>query len=346
MEKKRKWKCTFVLDANKRFWTVGKIYESDSKGYNMVGDDGSIFNALSPDNKPRKIGGFMTTKFEEVGEVNKVKNPIFDRDEVIEKLDHYCNTTVCDICVFNKKEDDFDLMTDEELLIAYKQAFENKKEKKEEDKMKVGDRVKIKAGTEKNFWSSDGEMEKYVGTCGKIMVIENEKRAPFTVTLELDGQTWHFNKEDLEKPLEEEKTIIITVSNTITTLTDGEHVTVINRFHGDTHDESKAIFFVVEKYNKEKAQIEYEKNLPKVGEEVTVINSMKACPYYSDWLVENNIDVKHAIRWTYGRIPMDGGKYRVVAIHNYSKSNHGKLALIRDSKWCYIISVEALRVNR
>jgi len=43
----RKRKCVHTTYTNKYTFTVGKIYESDDKGYGIKGDDGFIFDVTT-----------------------------------------------------------------------------------------------------------------------------------------------------------------------------------------------------------------------------------------------------------------------------------------------------------
>ena len=104
-----------------------------------------------------------TSKNETYGNHIGCEDMKLDRYYMIEKLDEYCYERNCDDCVFQRKDDEFDDMDDDELLEAYNLAF---------------------------------------------------------VT---------------------SKIFTITTSDTITTLTDGTHTTIINRYYTDKHDDTVAL---------------------------------------------------------------------------------------------------------
>ena len=60
----RKWKCVENGGGNSDF-TIGKIYESDDKGFGIVDDSDFEFSTLSPLYRVSSSRGFITTKFED-----------------------------------------------------------------------------------------------------------------------------------------------------------------------------------------------------------------------------------------------------------------------------------------
>ena len=61
--------------------------------------------------------------------------------------------------------------------------------------IKVGTRVEILNGTKQKSWDSCGYMKKYIGTIG---VIIEKTGAAYGVKMDLDGDTWYFQDEDLK----------------------------------------------------------------------------------------------------------------------------------------------------
>ena len=82
----RKWKCVYTTNTKKYTFTVGKIYESDDKGYGIKRDDGFIFDftTASLSESLTSGRGFVVTKFEEVFEEEIMKQyREVDREPVV-----------------------------------------------------------------------------------------------------------------------------------------------------------------------------------------------------------------------------------------------------------------------
>ena len=222
---------------------------------------------------------------------------------------------------------------------------EVKEEEKKVNKFKVGDVVKIIRNSNHHGFKI-GENVKLTETYTTDCIDYYSNGIGFYAN-RLDGTTITCNIiRDCDMELIEvkkSKTLTITTSETITTLTDGSHITTINRYYTDKHDERVAIDYVVKKYYDELAEIERVSKMPKVGDEVKVIDSERTFSYYDTWLIENKVDVKYAIKWTKGATPKDGKHYTIVAIHEHL-TNDDILALIEDEKGCYIINIEGLEV--
>ena len=140
---------------------------------------------------------------------------------------------------------------------------DNKQEKENNMKFKVGDRVRI-----------IGNCNQHEFKIGEIVVLKSEwdgisifnvNGYGFRAEREI-GTTGSYNivrTRDLELVTESQqqsKNLTISISNTTTTLSDGQHTTTINRYNGDKHDERKALKYVVEKYYSE---IERVSKMPK-----------------------------------------------------------------------------------
>lgn len=193
------------------------------------------------------------------------------------------------------------------------------------------------------------KMRKRIGIIKKVM-LPNEYSSEFAYKIndlknnESDYTGYTFDERGLELVSQSpNKTITITISDTITTLTDGSHTTTINRFYKDTNNEKVAVSEVVKKYYAELDEIERASRMPKVGDAVKVIDNGRTYSSYDTWLIANNIDIKYAIKWTTGKHPKNDSIYKIVAIHKHSDSR-AMLALIEDDYNCYIINIEGLEV--
>lgn len=229
---------------------------------------------------------------------------------------------------------------------------EIKKEEKKVNKFKVGDKVRILDGSKikdyRGGWCMSGSIGE-IGIIKKVM-LPNERSSEFAYKIndlknnESDYTGYTFDERGLElvsqSPI---KTLTITTSDTITTLTDGSHTTTINRFYKDTNNEKVAVDYVVKKYYDELDEIERVSKLPKVGDKVRVVDNDRTFSYYDTWLIENNVELRYAVKWIKGATPINGNNYRIVAIHKHL-SNKDILALIENADVCYIINVEGLEV--
>lgn len=220
---------------------------------------------------------------------------------------------------------------------------EIKKEEKKVNKFKVGDIVRILDGSKIKDYTGGfvWGMKQNIGKLATISKIETRgKRYCYSLV----GHGCLYDERGLElvsqSPI---KTLTITTSDTITTLTDGQHTTTINRFYKDTNDEKVAVSEVVKKYYAELDEIERASRMPKVGDTVKVIDNGRTYSTYDTWLIANNIDIKHAIKWTTSKSPKNDSIYKIVAIHKHLDSR-AMLALIEDDYNCYIINIEGLEV--
>lgn len=144
------------------------------------------------------------------------------------------------------------------------------------------------------------------------------------------------------------KTLTITTSDTTTTLTDGTHTTTVNRYHTDKHNERNAVSSVIDKYYDELKQIEIEKNMPKVGDMVRVVDKGEVYTMNNLWLEENNVPLKTAIKWRYKNSDIKDSAYKVVCIHKHNlvEFEDRMLALIEDGGDAFIMNIEGLEVVR
>lgn len=198
---------------------------------------------------------------------------------------------------------------------------------------KVGDRVKIIKKGSHGFDIGDILTIKqiyYEGTKHEHYKAENIKE-----------KFWYVNKDEIELI---SKALTITISDKITTLTDGTHTTSINRYYTDKHDEELAVNLVVKKYYDELRKIEEENKLPKVGDMARVIDSGKLYPRFDEWLINNNVPLKSAIKWVDNHRFGDkiDKMYEVIAIHSRDKYDDTKLVLIEGDDCAFIIGIDGL----
>lgn len=79
----RRWKCTKITQFSGKF-TVGKIYESDDRGFGIFDDEGFAYKDLSPCNNSQYSTTFRYTKFEEIKENNMEKMKEFTKSDLQE----------------------------------------------------------------------------------------------------------------------------------------------------------------------------------------------------------------------------------------------------------------------
>ena len=224
---------------------------------------------------------------------------------------------------------------------------EIKEDRNMKREFKVGDIIKGANGSSRYTFTNEhmtrGEVVEV--KCGfrnreiKVKIIEHTK-TPSQVGMLYIVYPEHFELIDSQS-----KTITITTSDTITTLTDGTHTTTVNRYHTDKHNERNAVSSVIDKYYDELKQIEIEKNMPKVGDMVKVVDN--GCLYSTNhmWLEENNVPLKTAIKWKYNNGDIDDKEYKVICIHKHN-SFDSVLALIEDEYNAFILGIDGLKVVR
>lgn len=100
---------------------------------------------------------------------------------------------------------------------------------------------------------------------------------------------------------------------------------------------------MTDKYYGGLARIEREKNTPKVGDKVKIVNNGRTHSKYDEWLIKNNVNLKSAIKWKIGLSPENGGEYIIKEIHKHEYYD-ADLALIEDAKNAYIINIKGLEV--
>ena len=232
--------------------------------------------------------------------------------------------------------------------LDYGKFEEIKEDENMKREFKVGDIIK---GTNsyKYTWTNEhmtkGEVVEV--KCGfrnseiKVKIIEHTKD-PSKVGMLYIVYPEHFELIDTTS-----KTLTITTSDTITTLTDGIHTTTVNRYHTDKHNEQIAVNSVIDKYYDELKQIEIEKNMPKVGDMVRVVDKGEVYSTNYMWLEleTNNVTFKTAIKWKYDYKDIEDKEYKVMCIHKHNSFN-SVLALIEDEYNAFILGIEGLEVVR
>ena len=218
------------------------------------------------------------------------------------------------------------------------QFNEIKEEEKKVNKFKVGDKVRIIGNKSSGHKFNIGEVAKIEkiyneGTDKEHCKARNESKSYYVSYVDIEL----FNKLT-------SKTLTITTSDSTTTLTDGTHTVSVNRYYTDKHDEEVAVSEVTDKYYEELARIEREKNTPKVGDKVKVVDSNDVYPNYKDWLIENNVPIRTALKWEDDNKRFTQKEYKVVAIHPHREGSKRMLALIEGEYEAFIIDIEGLKV--
>lgn len=119
----RKFKCIKSYESGE-WLTRGKIYTEDNGKFRY--DDGWIDTTFDYDTAHFDSDNKVSEYLEEIKEdkkMGKFIKPKLDNDTMIEKLNEYCYERNCDDCVFQRKDDEFDTMSDEQLLESYNLAF-------------------------------------------------------------------------------------------------------------------------------------------------------------------------------------------------------------------------------
>ena len=363
----RKWKCTSVNNGNKDNFTVGKIYETDDRMLNCETDNGYVLTNVRIIEKGDAERGLM---FEEVFEkeenkmldikgkqiavlcdtrekINslykvlkeKVDNRIFNCDNPSKlyigyvDYDSYDSYLTWDSKNYYQNEN-YKLITFEEFI------GEVKGEEKKVNKFKVGDVV---VGNSNKIYGYTSKGVK----CKVSKIINNEEIKVNIIDNSYPDDTVEFTVEpeyfDLVK-LNSPKSLTITTSDSTTTLTDGVITVSVNRYYTDKHDEEIAVREVADKYYGELARIEREKNTPKVGDKVRVIDDERVYSRYDDWIVENKIDIKYALLWQENYSPKNESTGFIRAIYPHLASKDVILALVETECHAYIINIEGLKV--
>lgn len=219
-----------------------------------------------------------------------------------------------------------------------------KKEERRVNKFKVGDIVRILDGSKIKDYTGGFVcgMKQNIGKLATISKIETRgKRYCYLLV----GHGCLYDERGLELVSQSpNKTLTITTSDTITTLTDGSHTTTINRFYKDANNEKVAVDYVVKKYYDELKEIERVSRMPKVGDKVKVSKVDRLYPNYRDWLITNNVPIRTALKWEDNNRLFTQTEYEVVAIHPHGTKNERLLALIEGEYEAFVIGVEGLEV--
>lgn len=226
-------------------------------------------------------------------------------------------------------------------LITFEEFIgEIKEEEKKVNKFKVGD-VVVGNSNKRYGYTSKGVKCKVSKIINDNEIKVNIIDGSFDRDVEFSVNSRYF---DLVKPNSPTKTITITTSDSTTTLTDGILTVSVNRYYTDKNDEEVAVSEVTDKYYEELARIEREKNTPKVGDKVRVIDDERVYSRYDDWIVENKIDIKYALLWQENYSPKNESTGFIRAIYPHLASKDIILALVETEYHAYIINIEGLKV--
>lgn len=229
------------------------------------------------------------------------------------------------------------LRYDEFAGAKFEEVFEEDEEKKV-NKFKVGDKVRIIGNKSSGHEFNIGEVAKIdkiydEGTDSEHCMASNESESYYVSYVDIEL----FNKSST-------KSLTITTSDSTTTLTDGIITVSVNRYYTDKHNERNAVSIVIDKYYDELGKIERDKNTPKVGDKVKVSNFGKLYPNYKNWLIENNVPIRTALKWEDDNKRFTQKEYKVVAIHPQREGSKRILALIEGKYESFIIGIEGLKV--
>ena len=150
-------------------------------------------------------------------------------------------------------------------------------------KIEVGKEYIVRGDTEQIYWEVDGEMKKYIGT--KVRVIDDEYSYGFKCKC-YDDDIWVFNEEDLQEI--GTHTITLSLSDTKSTMSDGDKTVEVNRYYTDKYDEQQTIKELTKKfYAKPKKKVKMlcistGKKYGIIGEETDLIDSFGEKLYIGD----------------------------------------------------------------
>jgi len=152
-------------------------------------------------------------------------------------------------------------------------------------KIEVGKEYIVRGDTEQTLWNSHGKMKKYIGT--KVKVIDNGYSEYGFKCKCYDDDIWVFNEEDLQEI--GTHTITLSLSDTKSTMSDGDKTVEVNRYYTDKHDEQETIKELMKKfYAKPKKKVKmfissYTKtNYGIIGEESDLTDSFGEKLYVGD----------------------------------------------------------------
>ena len=111
-------------------------------------------------------------------------------------------------------------------------------------KIEVGKEYIVRGDTEQTLWNPYGKMKKYIGT--KVKVIDNGYSEYGFKCKCYDDDIWVFNEEDLQEI--GIHTITLSLSDTKSTMSDGDKTVEVNRYYTDKHNEQETIKELMKKF--------------------------------------------------------------------------------------------------
>ena len=255
----RKFKCIKSYGSGE-WLTKGKIYTEDNGRFEY--DDGWVDETFDYDTNYLDDDSKMSDYLEEIFDN---QTPTLDNDTMVEKLKKHCSISSCEDCVFEKINDSFDEMSDDELLSSYNLAFGN----------------------------------------DQSNLVNNS-----------------------------ESTFTITITPSISTLTDGTITTTIKRYHTDEHNERNAMNELIRRYY-------MEKNMVNVGDTIRITEQTKTLSTNKELLLYHNIPLATALKWSMYKAPMCGEEFKVVSVLKDLESRD-LYCLVENEYDAYIVEMEGI----
>lgn len=295
-------------------------------------------------------------------DMEKFIKPTLDNDTMIEKLKKHCSISSCEDCVLCDEWCEFEDPDTDELEYLYNLAFGNDQSNlanNSESTPKYDlkkDKIAVLCDTDKKLTELYKLFNSKPNT--SVALVCNPSKLYVSWDSESNELTWdsveyheinHYTLLTFEEFMngfvaKNPITFTITTSDTTTTLTDGTHITTINRYYTDKHDDMVALEEVVKKYKSEIEDVDRVNKIPKVGDKVRVIDSDATYPTYYKWFFENKINDECAMKWQYDRCPNEReGTFRVVSLGKHNIYDD-MIALITDDNHTYLINIEGLEV--
>lgn len=212
-------------------------------------------------------------------DMEKFIKPTLDNDTMIEKLKKHCSISSCEDCVLCDEWCEFEDPDTDELEYLYNLAFGNDQSNlanNSESTPKYDlkkDKIAVLCDTDKKLTELYKLFNSKPNT--SVSLVCNPSKLYVSWDSESNELTWdsveyheinHYTLLTFEEFMngfvaKNPITFTITTSDTTTTLTDGTHITTINRYYTDKHDDMVALEEVVKKYKSEMEEMPKEKHL-------------------------------------------------------------------------------------
>ena len=131
-----------------------------------------------------------------------------------------------------------------------------------------------------------------------------------------------------------ESTFTITITPSISTLTDGTITTTIKRYHTDEHNERSAMNELIRRYY-------MEKNMVNVGDTIRITEQTKTLSTNKELLLHHNIPLATALKWSMYKAPMCGEEFKVVNVLKDLESRD-LYCLVENEYDAYIVEMEGI----